>query len=562
MNEPLPGPAGVRRHVVPLLFLASLALIGAIGLRGVHLRMHKNVHVRLPAYALPAAISMKFHHGAPYVSYAEVQDRLLGSFASRIDYADVQGPKGQALAARNNELLRQVAATPPQAPEKTRLFPGDDKGMVDVVLLALVLFGPTVQGVYYTTVLILLLTVVVFFVAFRDCPGSCVVPPLVLGGLYAAMPSLLLTQELYSFTNPRVFEFLGLIPLAHLALTALGRASFSRTRLAAAALQVFVIVECAHVRISATWLIVTAVVLYLGLLAVRFIGGGARRWSADSGFRAGLRNGWVVLLLLAGMGGLKAYQRLVYDPGYRKSHLQHRIVWHNAGMGLGIHPELRRLYGLAIDDDSMVALVKKRVTDRQDTARYEAIWGKPGDVYSDIALNFRGYEEEARALVLGIVREHPRAAVELFVYYKPLLAGRTLAWAAGLYPCDVDALHLYTQTVCLPPPEVVGERRLHVRFMDLLWIGVGLVVVCVWGRIPARALAGNCGLLLALFLGSFLPAAGSYPVLHVVGVPILISAGLLLGVMVTLLTAAVRFLADRARRDKPAGSPETGSTPP
>jgi hypothetical protein len=318
------------RYTVSLLLLAALTLVGAIWQRGVDLRMHEIIQTRLRAMCYPVAVSMMYHGGAPYVMYAEVQERLLRLHAY-LDYSDILGPAMDHHTAFNNGLLDLVAATPPADPTATKLVTADDLGMVDIILLSFLLFGTNVHGIFTTLMLVMLGTVLVFFAAFRDRPACCMAPCLVLGAVYAAMPALLLTQEAFSFTNPRVLDIIGIIPITHLILATLHRQRMSWLRLAAAGCQVLVLVECVHIRSSTMWMVFCLVGLYLILLATRVAyRDPAGRWP-DRRFRAILRSGWLVALLIAGLGGLKVYQRAVYDPGYRTSNLEHHVFWHNVG---------------------------------------------------------------------------------------------------------------------------------------------------------------------------------------------------------------------------------------
>ena len=75
---------------------------------------------------------------------------LLGS----VDGAGIEGPVKAPVFG--TAVLREAVATPVQDPERTLLFPADDKGLVDFVLLAFFLFGPNLEGLFFTTILVLL----------------------------------------------------------------------------------------------------------------------------------------------------------------------------------------------------------------------------------------------------------------------------------------------------------------------------------------------------------------------------------------------------------------------
>lgn len=526
----------LRPYAVPVLFVSALALTAAIGARGLQLHMHDTVHARLCWYDFPSAVSMLYHGGAPYVAYTEIQDRMMQSHPV-VD--------GKLVQKFDNDLLRQATVTPVRDRSQTRLFPGDDKGLLDIVVLAFLLFGPTMEGVFYTCLLILLASILAFFADWRDRPDRCIAPVLILGGLFVAMPALTLTGELHSFTNPRLFELLALIPFAHIAFAIIDRAAFRWSRLIALSVQVLIVIECVHVRCTATWVVLAATLLLLARLAIAYRVGGNGWWRAGSPLRAELNGTWIVALLLAGMGGLKLYQYAVYDPAYRTTYLEHRVVWHNMGIGFALNPALAERLHLQVNDCSWAGHVGSRALAKHGQARYEQIWGKPGTPFhvGEMVKDFQAYEEESRAAVLEVFWRHPVRAVLCYVYYKPALALRTFAWAFGLCANDVEALHLYNQSVSLPEPEVIERENRHVRLGELLGLGVALALGCLGLGIGTPALRAVCGLFALATAGSLIPAAMTYPVLHVMGVAVIAAAVLVLAFLVTVLVAAGQRLA-------------------
>jgi hypothetical protein len=514
----------MQRHGVLVLFAVALCLIGGIFVRGQELHMDTWMHPRFSNYAFPCAVSMLSHHGEPYVIYTEIPSLL------------------------TNDDLQAAAAMEIQRPDDTRLYVAEDKGIVDIVLLAFVLFGYSIEAIYYTTFLIFGATVLAYFLAYRHSAVRCLAPVIVLGATFAAMPSLLLSSESGSLTNPRVFEFLGLIPLLHVILAFTERGGITWSRALGLAVQVLVIVECIHTRCSASWMIPSAALCYVLILAAAY-----RGWLPNLSARQVLLNAWAALFLIAGLVGLKVYQATVYPAEYSTAMLQHRVVWHNVGIGLSLHPKLANQYRLHISDDLMTELVKRRIVERGDTERYEAIWGRPGEARyrrwpNAICQDFRLYEEECRDTVLEIARKHPRWILELFFYYKPKLAIRTLLWTANCYPRDEERLVLFGQQPCVPTSEEIAEGRLYIRHGDLALLSVGLALLCWCCRLSARSLFRLAGLMFVVLLGSAFPAFVSYPIIHVVGVSILCTTALALVLMTAALTAAGNMAAIRLAR--------------
>jgi hypothetical protein len=151
-----------EQHAAGLLFLVSLALVGAITLRGIDLKMDRIVPYRAPHHMYPIAISMLYHHGSPYAMYGEIQDGMK-PMKCYLPYDEIFSPSIDDSTAFNNALLERMISTPIEKPGDTRLVAADDKGLVDIMILAFLLFGANVQGLFYTTILLLLCTVAVFF---------------------------------------------------------------------------------------------------------------------------------------------------------------------------------------------------------------------------------------------------------------------------------------------------------------------------------------------------------------------------------------------------------------
>jgi hypothetical protein len=200
---------------------------------------------------------------------------------------------------------------------------------------------------------------------------------------------------------------------------------------------------------------------------------------------------------------------------------------------------------MKLSDASMTGLVMSRISKERYTqifGRGEEDWGPGG-----IAIDYRAYEEEARRAVIARFLRYPWAIVELFCFYKPRTALYTYLFAAGYYPYDIDGLFLYTQTISLPEPSIVAEHNLHIRLWGLALIGLALFALCAVGGVGVRAMRRNCGVFAILLLGSYLPGALTYPVLHACNSLITAATTLILCGMVTLLCAALRRFAVRSR---------------
>lgn len=532
--------AGVERHCVTVLLATSLVLVAAICMRGVDLRMHEVLSIRLYLTGFPAAVSTLYHGGHPYVSYQEITEALMQAHWL-YTYDEIGDPVAMAaITASNNEILRKTIATPVQSPEQVYRADADDKGVFDLVALSFWLFGPKVQGVYWTVILILLVTVLAFFADYRNRREYCLLPPLVLGGVYAAMPALLRCLECYSLSNPRLIEFLAIIPGIHLALAILDRKRFSWGSLAACAVQTVVIVECVHFRYAAMWVVFTIGGLYLATLVSRKLFARTNEgWALTSECKAVLRSGWVIALMVVGLAGLKAHQTLNYDSRYHGTSVPQHVLWHNIGIGFAVHPGLAEKYNLSIADGCLLELIQKRLEARNERDAFDGIvYGRPGEKLAKwqwIAAP-QVYEEEARGVVFDLVRDHPWETLTLFLYHKPCLALRSLAWSTGLIRQSTRHLMLDTAGV-LAEPDVASQRALRVRFLDLCWLAVLFAAICAMGRISLRELARHGCVLLLFLAGSMLPTLLTYPIFPFMAVPIFLTTSLFLCVAVTWLTS-------------------------
>lgn len=540
-----------EKRAASILFAIALLLVAAIGYRGLQLKMDKVVPGRLPYYVYAVAISMLYHQGSPYVMYTEVQDRT-HTMRRMIRYEGIfAGQMAEENAAFNNEKLAEIIATPIEAPEQTRLLPGDDKGMVDLVLIALVLFGAKVQGIYYMVMLLLLATVLAFFFGFRHRAEFCLAPVIVLGGFFVTMPAYLLDLHSYNIADPHQFAIFGLVPALHLILIAWDRGHWSWVRLAAAAFQVLVLVECIHVRSSAFWLVMLIVGAYVALLGLRYFGRQPGSVWSDQGFRAALTSSWAVGILFLGLCGLKLYQACVYDSRYATD-LQHRYCWHNIGIGMGLHPRFATELQIPdIRDGWVVNWVQRSVS----AERAETMFGKPGERLNPgvVAKDQQAYEAEVRKLVIAAMLKRPWSTIELFAFYKPRLMLRGLSWAAALSEFDERGLYAEgnRKAGCLPEPEIAAERNLHIRRTELAGFAIVISALTLWLRFQSKFLIALSVLLLAMMFGSAIPGMIAYPLLAVIGDFLLCVSVFALGIGVTIIHATVsRFLS--AERGQPA----------
>lgn len=523
-----------HQHFTLILFVASLGMVGAIDYRGCQLHMHQYVDDRAIEIGFPGALSRLHHHGQMYDSYLEIHDGLVAKGLWEHSEQDLSSDERmRQLTEHNNKVLSDAKAAPITSPNQLFRTSSDDKGIADLAILAFLLFGPKIQGLYHTLILILLGTVLCFFAAHRNRRDYCLAPLVILGGIFAAMPSVAVCLDSYTLTNVRVIDVVGLIPVVHLGFSILGRQKFSVGTFLPAAFQVLVLVEWVHIRHSALWLFMAVAGLYLAILVRQFVANRKRVGGWVSERVPVLSCTWVVAALVCGFCTLKVYQRFSYDKYNRENALSQHVFWHNIGMGFHLHPVLARAYNLkGCDDTEMVELVRKHVVKPDDLSKglSASAWIR--------AYGWGKYDERAREVVFDIVLSHPLEILSLFFYYKPRCALETLAGAAGFCP-PVDAR---TIGGAESPPGIIKLRSLHVRFVDFAWLALALVVLVRVGKISLRSLASLCALLFFVAAASFLPTMATYPYYFLMACPTIAVTVFLLSGALLALSAGVSCL--------------------
>ena len=292
-----------------------------------------------------------------------------------------------------NDTIQQALSLAPRR-ERLMLFPADDKGGADFVTLSFRVFGLDVQGLYDAWFAIFVVPIALFVAVFWRQPARLAALCVLLLGIYTGIFALPLTTELFSLHNPRSFGIVSLVSVLHLAFAMIDRQRASPARLAAAAVQAAVIAFSIHVRSTEVWQVLAVV----GVAAVLYLRG-------DRG-REGLRLLWPAAVLIAATAGLEIYQRAAFDRVYTSTHIQHRIFWHNVGLGFALNPTLAAKYALTLDDAPMTHLVRRRLVETGRSAEIDEIFRPTGEeeyAFHGIAKDFVRYERIAREVVLSIV---------------------------------------------------------------------------------------------------------------------------------------------------------------
>ena len=380
------------------ILLAATAgiLLGLLGVADRQLELYRHPSGRYRAHAIPVALSQVYH--------GRVHDYT--AFPS-IAAAVRERPLDDVIALYSNP------ATPVGG--GTYFWTADDRGLSDYVNIAFRLFGPrstSLALLYYT---LLGLSLFVFVLAEWRRPLALFAPIFILLGLiayaYACSHYMAIVlgdgqpwQEAITLYDARAFESIAVLAWLQIALLVWQREPAGRADWLAAVPQILLLVFLYHARSSLGW-------MYLALfavIAVRFV--------------TMARRPLIVLSVVIGsLIGLQLYTRVLYHPAYFEDRGT-RSVWHNALMGLGYNPQLRKAYDVGIDDTKVIELVVREMRRRND-ARLTPDWKLDnigGALGGAIQFDWRLYEQAARDTYFGVWRREPVQTFLVYAWYKPV----------------------------------------------------------------------------------------------------------------------------------------------
>lgn len=495
LQEKISGIASLHDHIennnrlqklfkqVFVLMISSLTIFMTFQL-GSDLGMQKTIHARHTFYSIPAAIGILNHGGTGYTVYSQIYELMTSS------QTDLNSLINQSIQLKNldrSEIL---------------FVPSDDKGTIDFVVGSFILFGPKVESLYFGYFFILIASALIYFLQFRNNDSQLIFLPIFLLSLYSMTRVLPITQELFSFHNPRVFGSLAVIPVMHLCFLMIKKQQPTKANIIGVLVQVIIIVEVIHVRSTEIWVFFTLLLIATNLLFKKIKNAYAL---------------WPLILLTIGLLTLNFYQRATYSPEYFETKGQYHVVWHNIGIGLSLHPRIADEYNLAVDDLPMVNLVKKQARILGGNKLVEDIFGQNTNVHG-IASNLQLYESTARQLVFEIVKNHPKDILELQFWYKPKVFIKNVLWAAGIYPSNYEELKISGQI-----GSITAEQDRFVKGIFLVpinWYVLGCLTLLA---ITFSTLSLKLGAFLIVIqaITSLIPAFVTYPLIHTLAIPLI-----------------------------------------
>ena len=530
MSDPLGGvsSAGFRRWrpTARRGILLGIALLTCwlTYTTGRELGMATVVSTRHAFYSLPYAVSSQYFGTDGYVILRDVAAVFM-----------------KALPRISNDTVAQAIALTP-ARDSLMYFPGDDKGDADFAILAFRLFGPRVESLYFAWFALFGAAIVLFAAAhWREGPLIALCATTL--GIYTAFFALPLTSELGSIQNPRVFGMVSLVSVLHLSFAMIDRRPLTVWQAGACAAQALLIAMSIHVRTPEAWQAMAVFGVGAWLLV---------RWrsSIEWGFL------WPAVIMAVALVSLNVYQRASMADVYKTTHLQHRTMWHNVVIGFALNPALASRYELALDDLPVIKLVRRHLAETNRSHEIDRLFRPPGKeeyAFNGITKDFAHYERIAREVTLAIVRDNKREAAKTFLFYKPRLLWRQLAWAAGSERYSIDELYLSGQIGALIPAQ---DRPRRSAYLDLFrpWTIIAVAAMAWLGRGLVQRRAEHAAIAaLACWLAamSLLPVMLAYPTISSLGgalatIPLAVLASLLFVLSWPALRQPVRPIDRRA----------------
>jgi hypothetical protein len=376
-----------------------------------------------------------YHLNAGYLGYAAVHNKLVEIWnrgaRNGQDPILLQNNSNRELL---NEAISAAASLGPQNPAYvgnrtliTMLL--TDVGSVDFFKIGFRIFGYKIEAAYYTFFLILIFSVVMYLLVF----WNDVVPKLVLVctifAFYIEMHTAILTFNMPTFSSERHGSALALVPLWHFAFLIIYRYRASLSRVLATLVQLGIILLAIRIRGATTW-----VLLFIALLCVtvafldwRRLGPDRRSWRRM--LRATMQ--WPFVLLAGGVLVNDQQMKASLHPIYFTDDVTpYHGIWMPALAGVILYaPEL-------MPPNSKVNQVAQ--TMGIDTAVYTAGMEYLNDIAflplpPDYPLSvpptlvspwtgtykFRLMDESVRHAMERLVRKHPLALLQLYLFKKP-----------------------------------------------------------------------------------------------------------------------------------------------
>lgn len=325
--------------------------------------------------------------------------------------------------------------------EATYFWMADDRGLSDLIYIAFLLFGPSMESIFWAYMTLIAIALAGFLFAFsrnREALTLCgvvLIAMILFLPVFFRAPGLNFGEQSVHISETRLLEFLLAIPAVFWIATLTLRERITWAWMAGLAGQVVVLAFAMHMRSSVLWLVGT-----MALLAATYtmLGALARRDLRVIGAAALL-----LMVVPASLAAVSAYQRAMFHPEYLDERGP-RTVWHNVLMGLTVSPEFRQSTGMAgVNDPEAVAAVLRYMEARNDPRRGPD-WTQT-DILNSLGGHgtfraWRTYDLIAREVVFHEIMQQPFVALRHFFVDKPELIGSLISCNATLLVCRGQAV--------------------------------------------------------------------------------------------------------------------------
>jgi len=421
----------------------------------------------------------------------------------------------------------QIAKVIGASDGQTRIFLGDDLGLPHFVQLALSIFGLHVWSVHL--LFGSLFTVTTFLVIWsfrRECWVQFVLFAYQIS-FALVTPNLFVSGQLWTWTDPRAVSILAVSPAIFIVAFAL-HSKKQPLILAILLVQILVLVFIIHVRFASIWAVMGSLIATIILASVDRSTMARRFWPPVAKCVSIVCSVLLLSLLLASF----ATDSLKLSNSDRAP--ARHLFWHSVVTAESLG-NIGKTRGQIFDDASTHELVRNFLIERGEYLGVQKVFGVdiPAGDYSQV--DWRSYEDSARALFLQDIKEKPRELIRLLFVEKPVLWLQSISWFVGI-PWG-ESVVLLEQQLEFPTSinflRVVGTIVVVALFGFLLSC---LVLKTCQGSMQASSAKGLV-VLMSMFVAAVLPTIGLIPLVHVISDSVVLTFSLVISFVALLVVS-------------------------
>ena len=488
-------------------FANSLICASVTGIYLVLTRRLQNLSFRYFYDAIPAALTNIANNNAGLTSSPKVQSFFQNRIPSLTD----------------SDLLvgLRLAGFMGTSDEQTRVFLGDDLGLPHFVQLAFRVFGLHIWSIHLMFAALFASTTLLVVWCFpRECWVQFSLFAYQIS--FALMtPNLFVSDQLWTWTDPRAISILAVSPSIFL----VAFTFHSKKRpliLPILLIQMLVLVFVIYIRFSSIWAVMGS---FAATLVLTVFDQRARKrfyWMPVAKSAAAVCG----VLLMNSIFANLATDSLKLTNSDRAP--ARHLFWHSVvtSESLGNIGQSR---GQTFDDASTHELVRNFLIEKGESITVQKVFGGgegiPQGDYSQV--DWRAYEDSARALFFRDVQEKPGELIRLMLIEKPLLWLQSFSWFVGVHLGDSRST--LEQQLGFPAPS--NHLRLIRTFVLLAFFGVllGLLILKTSQEILKVSITKSLIVLASLFVTAYLPAIGLIPLAHVISDSVVLAFAFVIG---------------------------------